>query len=80
MDDSLDQVQVQHRAVTPDGRTLVIVTMPAYYRWTPYADPMGMASYPGEHTLETRVLPDGEWGPSAVIRQPGRQPVVVTTV
>lgn len=30
-----------------------------------------------EYAYETRVLPDGEWEPAAVIRQLGRQPVVI---
>lgn len=65
---------VQHRAVTPDGTVLFDAMMPDYERWMP--------CYPGcdgrEYTLETRVLPDGGWEPSAVLRQPGH-PVVVLT-
>jgi hypothetical protein len=72
---------VQHRAITPDGKVLTIVTMAACTRWMPYASfgiDGGLADCPGEHALETRVLPDGEWEPSAVVRQPGHQPVVIT--
>ncbi len=72
---------VQHRAVTPDGKVLTIVTMADYMRWMVYDSfsiDCGLADYTGEHALETRVLPDGEWEPSAVVRQPGRNPVVIT--
>jgi len=72
---------VQHRAVTPDGRLLTVVTMPDYARWLLYDSfsiDCGLADYGGGHVLETRVLPDGEWEPSAVVRQPGRNPVVIT--
>jgi len=72
---------VQHRAVTPDGKVLTIVTMADYERWMVYDSfsvDFGLADYTGWHVLETRVLPDGEWEPSAVVRQPGRNPVVIT--
>jgi len=74
-------VMVQHRAVTPDGKVLTVVTLPEYSRWMPYVSSGiagALADYDGEHALETRELPDGEWEPAAVVRQPGRQPVVIT--
>ena len=72
---------VQHRAVTPGGKVLTIVTMADYMRWMVYESSGiagGLADYTGEHALETRVLPDGEWEPAAVVRQAGRPPVVIT--
>ena len=71
---------IQHRAVSPDGRVLTVVTMDDHMRWMPYSSFSingGLADYGDEHVLETRVLPDGEWEPAAVVRQPGRQPVVI---
>lgn len=72
---------VQHRAVTPGGKVLLYVTMTNYERWMPYAAldlSTGLGSYAAEHALETRVLPDGEWEPAVVVRQPGRQPIVIS--
>jgi hypothetical protein len=66
---------VQHRAVTPEGKVLAVVTLTDCSHWMPYAS--SMRGYDGEHTLETRVLPGGEWEPAAVVRQPGYQPVVI---
>ena len=72
---------VQHRAITPDGKLLTVVTMDDRMPWAPYdlfSIDCGLADYGGAHVLETRVLPDGEWEPSAVVRQPDRQPIVIT--
>ncbi len=72
---------VQHRAVTPDGKVLTVVTMADYMRWMPYDSfsiDCGLADYTGEYALETRVLPDGEWEPSEILAQPGHWPVVIT--
>lgn len=72
-----DVTFVEHRAVTPDGKVLQTAVMPDYERWLPEW-PCLERPGPGEYAYETRMLPDGEREPSAVIRQPGRLPVVVT--
>jgi len=64
---------VQHRAVTPDGKVIEIVTLPASGQWVPFW-PLDY----GEPVFETRILPDGQWEPSAVVRQPGKPPKIVT--
>jgi hypothetical protein len=64
---------VQHRALTPDGKVIEIVTLEAGARWMP----RWPLDY-GEPAFETRILPDGQWEPSAIIRQPGKPPAIVT--
>lgn len=71
---------VEHRAVTPDGKVLQAAVMADHERWSPdFADPDCPWAFTGKYAYETRVLPDGEWRPAAVVYQSGRRPVVITS-
>lgn len=72
-------VMVEHRAITPDGKVLRTAVMPETARWMPEEPSLEWPGpYAGECAYETRMLPDGEWEPAAVVIQPGRLPVVIT--
>lgn len=68
---------VEHRAVTPGGTVLQAAVMQDSARWMPAFPPDW--AWAGGYSYETRVLPDGNWHPAAVVRQPGRPDIVITS-
>lgn len=69
---------VEHRVLDRDGQVMVTAMMTETTRWMPYGRNGILYDDLDKYRIETRILPDGEWEPAAIVKyHPALPPIVI---